>query len=492
MSLPTWLRPLPDGARMRATDAWAIEEGLVAGPVLMERAGAALARLVAEVAPDGPVAVLAGKGNNGGDGYVVARLLREEGREVRMLAVAPVGELRGDAAHHAARTASEPWDPARLEGCAVAVDCLLGTGAQGAPRGAIAEAVEALAGRTVVACDVPSGVDASTGEVAGLAVDAVATCTFHAGKPGLWIAPGKAHAGRVVVADIGIPPGAPVAAPDAGLVDDAVLREVPRRAAHWTKFDSGRVLVAGGSRGLTGAPRLAAEAAARAGAGYVTVLVPESAQAAMDAQLTEIMSRGLPEADGHHSEAGAGQVDAREGAIVLGPGLGRTDDAVAFARAVARGSDLPLVLDADGLRAVGLDRRDGPTVLTPHEGELAAILGTESSDVRARRLACARDAAARSGAVVVLKGDDTLVADPSGLVAVSPGATPALATAGTGDVLAGVVAAFLARGLDAFTAAAAAVRAHALAGGLAAEEVGAEGVMAGDVVQRLPRVVSGS
>lgn len=491
MSLPSWLTPLPDGARMRATDAWAIDNGLVPGPLLMERAGAALARLVAEVAPSGPVAVLAGKGNNGGDGYVVARLLRETGREVRMLAVAPVGELRGDAAHHAARTASEPWDPARLEGCPVVVDCLLGTGASGAPRGAVGEAIRALDGRRVVACDVPSGVDASTGEIAGDAVRAVATCTFHAGKPGLWINPGREHAGRIVVADIGIPDGAPVAVPDVALIDDAVLGEVPRRAAGWTKFDSGRVLVAGGSRGLTGAPRLAAEAAMRAGAGYVTVCVPQSAQAAMDAQLVEVMSRGLPEQDGHHTEAGAPEVTARDGAIVLGPGLGRTDGAVAFARAVAGGSDLPLVIDADGLRAVGLTPRRAPTVLTPHEGELAALLEVESGAVRARRLHHAREAARRSGAVVVLKGEDTLVADPGGLVAVSPGATPALATAGTGDVLSGVVAAFLARGLPAATAAAAAVRAHALAGRRAAAEVGAEGVVAGDVVQRLSRVVSG-
>jgi ADP-dependent NAD(P)H-hydrate dehydratase / NAD(P)H-hydrate epimerase len=475
---------------MRATDAWAIGEGLVPGPVLMERAGAALARLVAEVAPDGPVAVLTGKGNNGGDGFVAARLLRETGREVRLLAVAPVAELQGDAAHHAARTPSEPWDPARLEGCAVAVDCLLGTGASGAPRGPVGEAIGALEGRRVVACDVPSGVDASTGEVAGAAVRAAATCTFHRSKPGLHVAPGKAHAGRVVVADIGIPDGAPVDPPDTGLIDDTVLDEVPRRASHWTKFDSGRVLVAGGSRGLTGAPRLAAEGAMRGGAGYVTVLVPQSAQPSMDAQLVEVMSKGLPEDDGHHTEAGAEQVRARDGVVVLGPGLGRTDGAVAFARRVAREWEGPLVLDADGLRAAGLEPRPGPTVLTPHEGELGALLGVPSDDVRGRRLHHAREAARRTGAVVVLKGDDTLVADPEGLVAVSPGASPALATAGTGDVLAGLTGALLARGMDAFAAAAAAVRIHALAGGLAAAEVGAEGVIARDVVDRLPRVTS--
>jgi ADP-dependent NAD(P)H-hydrate dehydratase / NAD(P)H-hydrate epimerase len=483
-----WLEPLPDGARMRATDAWAIGEGLVPGPVLMERAGTALARLVEEVAPDGPVAVLAGKGNNGGDGYVVARVLREAGREVRMLAVAPVEELQGDAAHHAARTPSEPWDPRRLAGCAVAVDCLLGTGASGAPRGAALEAVQALDGLRVVACDVPSGVDASTGEVASAAVRAEATCTFHAAKPGLWIAPGKAHAGRVVVADIGIPAGAPVDDPDVWLLRDGVLRDVPRRAASWSKFDSGRVLVAGGSRGLTGAPRLAAEAAMRAGAGYVTVLVPQSAQPSMDAQLVEVMSKGLPEEDGHHTEAGAAEVAARGATVVLGPGLGRTESAVAFGRAVARDWDGPLVLDADGLRAVGLAPRAGETVLTPHEGELGALLDVPSDAIRARRLHHAREAARRAQAVVVLKGDDTLVARPDGVVAVSPGATAALATAGTGDVLAGVAGAMLARGLDAFAAACAAVRLHALA----AETVAAEGLIARDVIGALSPVLSQS
>ena len=250
---------------MRATDRWAIEEHGIPGLELMERAGRGLADLVVAVAPDGPIAVVCGKGNNGGDGYVAARLLREAGREVRVLAVAPVEELSGDARANAERVDGvEPFAAARLAGCAVVVDALLGTGFSGAPHGAAADAIAALnaAGLPVVAADVPSGVDAATGVVEGEAIRARATATFAAAKPGLWINPGKSHAGNVRVVDIGIPPGAPIDEPDVALIADAALLALlPSRAAGWTKFTSGHVLVAGGSRGLTGAPSLAAEAA---------------------------------------------------------------------------------------------------------------------------------------------------------------------------------------------------------------------------------------
>jgi hydroxyethylthiazole kinase-like uncharacterized protein yjeF len=500
MTPPDWLEPLPDAERMRATDRWAIEELGIPGVELMERAGAGLAQAVARVAPDGPIAVVCGKGNNAGDGYVAARVLREQGRDVRVLAVADPTELRGDAAEHAARLpgpAPEPFAPARLDGAGAAVDALLGTGATGAPRGDVAAAIEALvaAALPVVAADVPSGVDASTGTIAGAAVAAAATATFGAAKPGLWISPGKAHAGAVTVVDLGIPAGAPVAPADIGLIADGpLLAALPRRGAGWTKFTSGHVLVAGGSRGLTGAPTLAAEAAQRAGAGYVTACVPASVQAILAGRLLEVMTRGLPDADGAHTEAGVDAVlelAARGGALAAGPGLGRTDGAFAFVRALLRRADVAAVLDADGLNAHAGDLgalagRPGPTVLTPHEGELARLLEVDSGAVQARRLEHARAAAAAAQSIVVLKGDDTLVARPDGLVAVSPGATAALATAGTGDVLSGVVAAVLARGVDPFTAACAAVRLHARAGVHAARERGVDGVIARDVIEALP------
>ena len=499
-ALPDWLEGLPDAERMRATDRWAIEERGIAGLELMERAGAGLASLAAEVAPEGTVAIVCGKGNNGGDGYVAARLLRETGRDVRVLATAPAGELQGDARANAERLPGPPAEPfaaAALDGAAFAVDAVLGTGFSGEPRGAVAEAIAALNDweGAVVACDVPSGVDASTGAVAGAAVHAVATATFAAGKPGLWIAPGKAHAGAIRVIDIGIPPGAPVPAPGIGLIHDApILALVPRRRPGWTKFTSGHVLVAGGARGLSGAPCLAAEAAQRAGAGYVTACVPASLEPIFEVRLLEVMTRGLPDAEGAHTAAGADTVlelAGRGGAIVAGPGLGRTDGAVAFVRRVVADADLPLLLDADGLNAYAGDlgalaARDAPTVLTPHEGELGRLLGVDSEAVKARRLQHARAAAREAQAIVVLKGDDTLVAEPGGTVAVSPGASAALATAGTGDVLSGVVATMLARGVDPFPAACAGVRLHARAGVRAAGEKGVDGVIARDVIEALP------
>ncbi|HEX5900651.1 MAG TPA: NAD(P)H-hydrate dehydratase [Solirubrobacteraceae bacterium] len=483
---------------MRATDRWAIEELAIGGLELMERAGRGLADLVVAVAPDGPIGIACGKGNNGGDGYVAARLLREAGREVRVLAVAPVQELRGDARASAERVDGiEPFAATPLEDCAVVVDALLGTGFSGAPHGAVADAIAALnaAGLAVVAADVPSGIDAATGVAEGEAVQARATATFAAAKPGLWINPGKSHAGDVHVVDIGIPAGAPVDEPDVALIDDAALLALlPSRGAGWTKFTSGHVLVAGGSRGLTGAPSLAAEAAQRAGAGYVTACVPASQQIVLAQRLLEAMTRGLPDADGAHTADGVDEVvelAARGGALVVGPGLGRSDGAFAFARDLVARAEVAVVLDADGLNAhagalAALAGRKAPTILTPHEGELARLLGVESSAVQARRLEHARAAAEQSQAIVVLKGDDTLVAAPGGLVAVSPGATGALATAGTGDVLSGVLAAVLARDVDPFMAACAGVRLHARAGIHAAHEKGVDGVIARDVIEALP------
>jgi NAD(P)H-hydrate epimerase len=325
----------------------------------------------------------------------------------------------------------------------------------------------------------------------------VATATFGAAKPGLWINPGRALAGAVRVVDIGIPPGAPVDPPDVGLIDDApLLALLPRRAPGWTKFTSGHVLVAGGARGLTGAPCLAAEAAQRTGAGYVTACVPASLETIFELRLLEAMTRGLPDHEGAHTEGGVDAVldlASRGGALIAGPGIGRTGGAVAFARRLVAEAEVGIVLDADGLNAfegdVGaLTGRGAPTLLTPHEGELGRLLGVDSDEVRARRLHHARAAARAAGAVVVLKGDDTLVADPDGLVAVSPGASAALATAGTGDVLSGVIAAVLSRGVEPFTAACAGVRLHARAGVRAADERSADGVIARDVIEALPHV----
>jgi NAD(P)H-hydrate epimerase len=345
----------------------------------------------------------------------------------------------------------------------------------------------------VVACDVPSGVNASTGEVEGAAVRATATATFHAGKPGLWIAPGKAHAGEVRTVDIGIPPGGP-ADPKLGLICPHVAEVIPRRGRESTKFAAGSVLVCGGSTGLTGAPSMASESAMRAGAGYVTALIPGSLNTIFEVRLLEVMSVPLPDERGSLTTDSTGLVIERCGradALVLGPGLGRTDGAFEVARQIAKQAPVPLLLDADGLNAHAgalgaLAEREAPSVLTPHAGELARLLETDSGAVSAKRLEHVRRAASAAGSVVLLKGDDTLVASPDGLVGVGRGGAPALATAGTGDVLSGVIGAFLAKRMDAFAAACAGVFVHARSGRLSARDLGPEGVIASDVIQRLP------
>jgi len=484
---------------MRAVDAWAIETQDVPSLDLMERAGTGLARLTATVAKPGPVRVVVGKGNNGGDGLVVGRLLRQDGLEADVLVVASPAELGGDARVNLDRLPGappEPFDPARLEGSGVIVDALLGTGFEGSPREPVASAIAAInaADAPVAACDVPSGVNASSGAVEGEAVRAAVTASFHAPKLGLFVAPGKYHAGAVEIVEIGIPRSAP-AARRAGLISDRVLELYPRRKTSGSKFETGVVVVVGGSMGLTGAPTMAALSAARAGAGYVQVAVPGPVQPAVDLRLLEQMSRGLPDADGFHSPEGVAVVEEmarRAGAIVLGPGLGRDEAAAEFARGVARGVDAPLLVDADGLNAHAgrlelLARRDAPTVLTPHEGELGRLLEIDSGEVKRHRLACAREAAQRSAAIVLLKGDDTIVAMPSGEVAVSPGGSPALATAGTGDVLSGLIGTLLAKGLDGLEASCLGTVAHVLAAEAAADRVGADHVMAGDVIDALPR-----
>jgi ADP-dependent NAD(P)H-hydrate dehydratase / NAD(P)H-hydrate epimerase len=504
-ALPAWLTPLPDADEQRATDAWAIEERGIAGIELMERAGAGLTEEVARRVPEGRIAVVVGKGNNGGDGLVVARRLREGGREVDVLLLAPGEELHGDARANFDRLPepqARPFEPAALDGAAGIVDAILGTGFSGEPREPARSAIAAIneAGRdaVVVACDVPSGVDASTGEIAGEAVHADVTVTFHAAKPGLWISPGKPCAGEVVVVDIGIPDGAPVR-PSVGLIEPTVLDAVPHRAHDSTKFAAGSVLVCGGSTGLTGAPSMAAESAMRAGAGYVTVLVPGSLNQVFEVRLLEVMSVPLPDRAGALTSDGLDVVlerAERADAVVLGPGLGRNAGTFKLARRLARRLEVPLLLDADGLNAhagrmESLSDRRAPTVLTPHAGELARLLELESSEVAAHRLRHVRAAATRAGAIVLLKGDDTIVAAPDGRAAVSRGGAPALATAGTGDVLSGVIGAYLGKGMDAFDAACAGVFLHARAGRLAARTIGTEGVVAGDVIGLLPRARAG-
>jgi len=429
---------------------------------------------------------------------VAARLLREMGFEVEVLLLWPGEELRGDAAVNFERCGGSllEGDPAeRLAGSGAIVDAIFGTGFEGVPREPAAGAIRAIntCGAPVVACDIASGVDASSGEVAGEAVRADVTVSFHAAKLGQRIAPGKWQTGELRVAPIGIPAGAP-GEPAAGEIDAAVLALAPHRGPQSTKFSSGQVAIAGGSRGLTGAVRMASLAAIRAGAGYATVAVPADLEVVFELAQPEVMSVGCPGGDGCLMPASRKAVlrtFERAAAGVFGPGLGRNPGSFELAREVVPEIDAPLVIDADGLNAFAgrlgeLAAREAPTVLTPHAGELGRLLDRDSAEVDAHRLACAREAAEAAGAVVVLKGDDTIVADGA-RAAVNAISAPALATAGSGDVLSGVTAALLARGLEPFAAACAAVVAHARAGRDAAARVGAaESVIATDVIESVP------
>ena len=447
--------PLYTAAEMRAAEERYPGYPGSAGE-LMERAGDAVAAEVLRAFPAARrIAAVCGGGANGGDGRIAARILRESGRDV-----------------------VETADPSNVD---LVLDALFGTGFHGAPRPEAAAAIERInaCGAPVVAVDVPSGVDASTGETAGAAVDADLTVTFHARKVGLVVAPGRFHAGRVVVADIGLE-----AAPTAVVRGTpALLDRVPRRGARDTKFSSGSLLVVGGAPGTTSAAALTATAAMRADAGYVTLAVPAAALPVAEALALEPVKRGFEwanAADSLESDV------ARSSALAVGPGLGRSDEARALVRTLLGTSSLPVVVDADGLFGLEPAPRDAPTILTPHAGELAWLLEVESAWVAAHRLEAAARAAERFGAVVLLKGADTIVCAPDGRTVVCDTGPSSLATAGTGDVLTGIVGAFLAKGLDAVDAAAAAAVAHGLAARAVPHQVG---LVASDVVAALPAIL---
>ncbi len=511
-AIPRWAEPLYDAAAMRAADAWAIGSAGIPSLELMELAGQAVARAALEPAPEGPIVIICGKGNNGGDGLVAARLLRENRdrlgeKQVVVMLLGDPAELSPDSAENLRRLPGDPphaFDAGLVTQAGVIVDAILGTGASGAPTGVVAEAVTAInrrsSGARVISVDVPTGVDASDGTVPGDAVYAELTISLHAQKVGHFVAPGVFHCGEVRVADIGIPPeafdGAAVGAA-AGAIGPRVLRLAPRRDDASSKFSSGVLGVVGGSTGLTGAPCLSAMAAQRTGAGYVTVFVPGSLNLVFEQRLLEVMSVPLPDENGALLPDGlAALLDRAErcDALVVGPGVGRADGTGELVTGLLARSDKPVLLDADGLFpfAGGIERmrRDAPLLITPHAGELARLLGVSSDDIEGARIESAQDAAERSGAVVVLKGSDTIVAAPGSQPLVNTLKAPGLATAGTGDVLSGVAGAYLAKGLGAREAAAAAVYAHALAGREASERRGADHMIAGDVISQLPAVLA--
>jgi len=447
---PDFLAPLYTAAEMRAAEERypGFPETV---PDLMERAGAEVARQTLERFPDARrIAVVCGGGSNGGDGRIAARELREAGRD----AVETHAVERAD----------------------VIVDALFGTGFRGEPRPDAAVLIERMnaAGAPVISVDLPSGVDASTGEIAGaVAVDATLTVTFHAPKVGLAVAPGKFRAGEVVCVDIGLEE----ADTEHGLVTERILELVPRKRPQDNKYSAGAVLVIGGAPGLTGAACLTAEAAFRADAGYVAVAVPAQSLAVVEAKLLEPVKLTWEH---------AGEAAAKAGAVAIGPGLGRSSEAKSLLTTLLAELEQPVVLDADALHELEPGDWRPPVVLTPHAGELARLLDEESSWVDAHRLVAAKRAADRFGCVCLLKGADTIVASPERGVLVCPTDAPVLATAGTGDVLTGVLACYLAKGLEPRLAAAAAAMNQVLA---ARRVPFTRGVTAGDVVAALPLVL---
>jgi NAD(P)H-hydrate epimerase len=424
---------------------------------LMERAGAAVAYEAMRVFPYARrFAVVCGGGSNGGDGRIAARVLREAGREA----------VETDA----------------VEGCDVVIDALFGTGFHGAPRTDAAAMIERInaCGLPVVSVDLPSGVDASTGEVSGAAVNASLTVTFHASKVGLHVAPGRFHAGEVVVSDIGLLP----VETEVRRATPVLLQQVPIRGARDSKFTAGAVLVVGGAPGTTGAPVLAAMAALRADAGYVTVAVPRECLAAVEVLALEPVKRGFEWDDAEETIMAEA---VRADAVAIGPGLGRSPETHALVARLLERLELPVVVDADALYGLQPVSRSQPTVLTPHAGELGRLLDCDSAWVDAHRLEAAALCARRYDAVVVLKGAGTIVQAPAGGAIVCDTGPPSLATAGTGDVLTGIVASFLAKGLDAVAAAAAAVTVHGLAAAVSPHQAG---LVASDLLLELPAAMS--
>jgi NAD(P)H-hydrate epimerase len=502
---------------MRRLDRRAITELGLPGAVLMENAGRGAGRAILAAAPSlgvsrgARVAVVCGKGGNAGDGFVVARWLKGRGARPLVWLACPPGEITGDAAlklmalRRSGVRASPVQDPARLvdelRGVDLVIDALLGTGARGTPAGAIAGAIDAIntAGRPIVALDVPSGLPADGGPPPGPAIRAALTVTFAGLKRGLVTGPGLDFAGRLEVVDIGIPAAEVSRGVTTFLLEAGdVARHLPPRPRTAHKGTLGHLLIVAGSLGKTGAAALAAGGALRSGVGLVTVATAVSQQPVLAGLVVEAMTAALPETAAHSVAFKAMEaiVDlaASRDAVAIGPGLGLDTDTRALARELVRMLDLPLVIDADGLTALAgdlepLDVAPAARCLTPHPGEMARLLGTTVAEVERDRVGIARRLATEHRASVVLKGGGSVIAVPTGEVYISPTGNPGMASGGTGDVLTGMVGAYLARGLPPAAALQTAVYLHGRAGDLAAARLGQEALVASDVIATLPEAI---
>jgi NAD(P)H-hydrate epimerase len=513
--------PLLTADQMRRIDQTAIEGMKIPSLDLMEAAGRgvaeAMVRRLGRLEGCG-VLVCCGRGNNGGDGFVVARRLKELGALPEVAVIGKLDDLSPDARVNAGRWEAAGGTVRFLDGDAeveaffdapreveMAVDALLGTGSRGAPRGPIARAIRGLNALDVplVSIDIPSGIDADTGAVPGDAIEADLTVTLAFPKCGHHLYPARAHRGLLEIVDIGIPREAVLATPVVRfLVEPAdVGGFLPRWPGDTHKGDRGRLLVVGGSVGLTGAVALASMAAARGGAGLVTAGVPAGLNDILEVKLTEAMTLPLAEGAGRWlSPAALPQIRDFDGgrlsAMVLGPGLSRNEEALELARLLVAGSACPTVVDADALYAfrgrselLARAATGGPLVLTPHPGEAEWLLGRPAAEISAGRLDLAAGWAQEHGQVLVLKGAPTVIGSPEGETFVNPTGGPALATGGTGDVLAGLIGAFLAQGLSPLHAAIAGVFLHGFTADLIVEKRSHHGLVAGDLIEALPEAM---
>jgi ADP-dependent NAD(P)H-hydrate dehydratase / NAD(P)H-hydrate epimerase len=502
-------------AQMRQLDQMTIEEIGIPSVVLMENAGRTTYQILRREFPDldDPVVVLAGRGNNGGDGMVVARYLANAGHEVLVLLLAEKSQIQGDAKINL--DILEQLDvPVReittekalvdqiplLEDAALLVDALLGTGLASEVRDLYRAAITLMndCPAPVLAIDIPSGLSADTGQVQGVAVLADVTVTYGWPKLGQILAAGREMVGRLWQADISIPQ-AQASISQIELAEADNLRYLlPYRAPDSHKGDFGHLLVIAGSVGKTGAATLTGEAAMRVGAGLVTVGVPASLNPILEVKLTEAMTLPLAEPEGLQvlGQRALEEIAAAmtgKTALAIGPGLGTHPETVQLVRQIVRRSSVPLVLDADGLNAVAHDLESvaeagAPVVMTPHPGEMSRLLGRLTKDIQANRLDAALELAERTEAIVVLKGSQTVVANPEGRLMINSTGNPALAHGGTGDVLTGMIGGFLAQKIDPFDAACLAVYLHGLAADVRASCQGGRGMLASELLDDLPEV----
>ena len=502
------------GQVMQLMDQRAIGEFGVAGVTLMESAGRSCAEAIAETFGPGDgrkALIVAGKGNNGGDGFVIARLLRAAGWEARVLLLAAPDAVTGDAAANLERLEEgvvicAPQGPspyAELFGAAaLIVDALLGTGVKSEVTGIYGEAIEMInaSGAPVLAVDIPSGVDAANGRVLGRAVRADLTVSFALPKLGNVLYPGAGLCGRLIVADIGMPKAVVAEAAGCEFVDrDFASRLFRPRSPQAHKGSGGHCLIVAGSTGKSGAAAMAANSAVRTGSGLVSLAVPAGLNALLEVKTTEAMTIPVGPEGAGFLRAGflAALLRAAKGkdAVALGPGLGAAASTVYLLHSLVSSLTLPLVLDADGLNAVAaapqlLASRSGrTTVLTPHPGEMARLTGLSVAQVEADRIGCARDFAVRHQVYLVLKGARSIVAAPDGRIAINASGNPGMASGGMGDVLTGVLVSLLGQGYDPFAACRLGVFIHGYAADLLVEGKGFQGLNATDVQEMLPRAL---